>query len=168
MGQTKWRIGEQHLIENYEQAKADNFNNWVCHHRLEISLDGDVVHSADSLKRMDMYYNRPYFELIYLTRSEHQRIHKPRKGTHTSETAKANMLVANRLIGNSKRGIPHSKEHNLKVALAMKGKKLSDEHKRKLSEAHKGKFSELQRKAINEIAKGKHWKVVDGKRVWYS
>ena len=32
-----------------------------------------------------------------------------------------------------------------------KGKKFSEEHKNKLSEAHKGK----------------HWKLVDGKRVWY-
>ena len=34
---------------------------------------------------------------------------------------------------------------------AQKGKKLSEEAKRKLSEAKKGK----------------HWKLVDGKRVWY-
>ena len=35
------------------------------------------------------------------------------------------------------------------------GKHLSEEQKKKLSEAHKGKY------------KGKHWKLVDGKRVYY-
>lgn len=39
--------------------------------------------------------------------------------------------------------------------LHYKGKPHSEEHKRKLSEAAKGKN------------KGKHWKLVDGKRVWY-
>ena len=34
---------------------------------------------------------------------------------------------------------------------AHKGKKMSEEHKKKISEAYKGK----------------HWKLVDGKRVWY-
>lgn len=28
------------LIENYEQAVNDKSQMWVCHHRLEISLDG--------------------------------------------------------------------------------------------------------------------------------
>lgn len=36
-----------------------------------------------------------------------------------------------------------------------KGKKMSEEQKVKLSAAHKG------------LCKGKHWKLVDGKRVWY-
>lgn len=40
----------------------------------------------------------------------------------------------------------------------MKGKKHSEEHKRKISETMKGK---------PRSNKGKHWKLVDGKRVWY-
>lgn len=42
-----------------------------------------------------------------------------------------------------------------------KGKILSDETKRKMSEAHKGK------KGKTSPRKGKHWKLIDGKRVWY-
>ena len=64
----------------------------------------------------------------------------------------------------------------------VKGKHLSEEHKRKLSEASKGRqawnkgisCSTEQRKKISETLtgkpnanKGKHWKLVDGKRVWY-
>lgn len=51
-----------------------------------------------------------------------------------------------------------SEETKKNMSQAQKGKKhgpLSDEHKIKLSKAHKG------------IWKGKHWKLVDGKRVWY-
>ena len=37
-----------------------------------------------------------------------------------------------------------------------------------MSEAHKGKkFSEEHKKKIAEAQKGKHWKLVDGKRFWY-
>ena len=36
------------------------------------------------------------------------------------------------------------------------------------SEAHKGKkLSEETKKKISEANKGKHWKLVGGKRVWY-
>lgn len=70
------REGEESKIENYELAKADNFKGWCIHHRLELTLDGEYAHSKEELKRMDMYYNRPYFELIYLTKSEHMKLHK--------------------------------------------------------------------------------------------
>jgi hypothetical protein len=70
-----WREGERELIENYEKAAADNFKGWMLHHRLECTLDGEFAHSAEELKRLDMYYNRPYYELIYLTNSEHSKLH---------------------------------------------------------------------------------------------
>ncbi len=62
----------------------------------------------------------------------------------------------------------HSSLHN-------KGRHLSEEAKRKMSEAHKGKklpsLSEEHKRKIGEANKGKfkgkHWKLVDGKRVWY-
>lgn len=69
------RNGEISLIENYELAKADNFDGWEIHHRLECTLDGEYANSMDDLKRMNMYYNRPYFELIYLTKSQHSKLH---------------------------------------------------------------------------------------------
>ena len=61
-------------IENYDKAIADK-KKWVCHHRLETTLDGDDAHSVSELKRMGMYYNRPYFELIFLSTSDHRKIH---------------------------------------------------------------------------------------------
>lgn len=66
---------EYQKIENYELAKADNFKGWEIHHRLELTLDGEHAYTKDDLVKMNMYYNRPHFELIFLTRSEHRRLH---------------------------------------------------------------------------------------------
>lgn len=64
------------LIENYEQAVNDKSQMWVCHHRLEISLDGkNELHRYKDLIRLGMYYKRPYFELIFLPQSEHMSLH---------------------------------------------------------------------------------------------
>lgn len=71
-----YRKGELHLIENYDKAKADNFHGWALHHRLELTLDGHVANSMKKLQRLNMYYHRPYFELIFLPISEHVRLHK--------------------------------------------------------------------------------------------
>ena len=54
-----------HLIENFENAKNDPINTWVLHHRLELTMDDDFAHSAEELKRLGMYFNRPAFELIF-------------------------------------------------------------------------------------------------------
>lgn len=67
--------GRIELIENYELAKAENFIGWDIHHRLELTLDGEYAHSKEELIRLDMYYNRPYFELIWLPSSIHQTLH---------------------------------------------------------------------------------------------
>ena len=123
-------------IENYEKAKADNFKNWEVHHRLEThNSDGErrlVDITADELKALDMYYNRPADELIFLTRSEHNSLHK--KGKH------------------------HSEEARRKMAESAKGKKMSEESKKKNSEAHTGKkHSEESKKKIRSTMKKLHW-----------
>lgn len=66
---------EYELIENYELAKKDNFNGWHCHHRLELHPDFSIRYTADSLKKLGLYYDRPASELIFLTHSEHARRH---------------------------------------------------------------------------------------------
>lgn len=49
-----------------------------------------------------------------------------------------------------------------------KGKQMSEEQKRKISDANKGrKMSEEFKRKRSEVMNGKHWKLVDGKRVWY-
>ena len=67
-------------IENYELAKADNFEGWHCHHRLEThTADGNrrkVDLSREELIAMNMYYNRPANELIFMKAGEHISLHK--------------------------------------------------------------------------------------------
>ena len=122
------------LIENYDKAIADKSQVWHCHHRRE------TIFSRKDLIEIGEYYNRPACELIFLTKSEHMKLHhlgKPTwiKGKHLSE------------------------ETRKKMSEAKKGKHLSEEHKRKLSEAQNGKHhSEETRKKMSESKKGKnHW-----------
>lgn len=63
---------------------------------------------------------------------------------HYSEETKEKM-------SNSHKGEKHSEEIRRKIGLGNKGKKRTEGYKRKLS----------------ELYKGKHWKLVDGKRVWF-
>src|SRR5574344_983409 len=61
-------------VENYNLAKKDNFKGWDIHHRLETN-NSDVNLSRKELIALDMYYNRPASELIFMTRSEHNKLH---------------------------------------------------------------------------------------------
>ena len=88
-------------IENYELAKKDDFRGWVCHHRLEThTSEGErrlVDISKGELEALGMYYHRPSEELIYLTKSEHQKLHRkgkpgPNRGKHFSEDHKRKIL----------------------------------------------------------------------------
>lgn len=70
-------------IENYDKALADNFVGWQRHHRLEThNSDGErrlVQITPEELQAFNMYYNRPAEELIWLTISEHFKIHHDKK-----------------------------------------------------------------------------------------
>lgn len=93
--------------------------------------------------------------------------------------------------GNGDAG-PRSEETKRKISKALKGRHISEEWKRKISEANKGRkpsdstiqkvkevnkgrlVSEETHRKLSEAHKGKkpnrnkkHWKIVDGKRVWY-
>ena len=96
-------------IENYDLAIADKTQIWDLHHRLELTLDGEFALTRDQLKLHDMYYQRPYYELIFLTHTEHRRLHNRALSSETRE----------------------------KMSKARKGRTLSEEHRRKLSEAAK-------------------------------
>lgn len=136
-------------IENYEKAIADITQVWECHHRLEThNSDGEkrlVELSYKELKALDVYYDRPAEELIFLTNAEHNALHK--------------------------KGKNHSEETKTKISATLKGRKLppfSEEHKAKIGEASKGrKHSEEAKSKMSAVHKGKHWKLVDGHRVWY-
>lgn len=130
---------DQSLIENYDKAVNDTTQIWVLHHRLELTLDGEYAHSKEELIRLGMYYHRPYYELIFLTKSDHQKLHAHDKYRETLSKALLGHVVSE---DTRKKLLGHivSDETRKKISEAQVGKKLSDEHKEKLSNAHKGKI----------------------------
>lgn len=94
-------------IENYEEAVASP-NKWVCHHRLELVATGAVVDSSrQDLIDWDIYWNRPADELIFLSWSEHNKLHQA------------------------------TDSYKNKLSKALKGRTVSEETKHKLSEIAK-------------------------------
>lgn len=96
------------LIENYAKAIADTTQTWECHHRGEVLPCGRL--SIYDLKKFELYFNRPASELIFLTHSEHRRLH----------------------FKDVPRG-PFSEDHKKAISKALKGVPLSEEHRAKLS-----------------------------------
>ena len=72
------------LVENYMAAKADDFEGWCMHHKLEIKPDGTRV-SVQELKDNGLYYDRPANELVFIRRGEHATLHRTGKH-HSAET----------------------------------------------------------------------------------
>lgn len=168
------------LIENYDKAIADTTETWECHHRLEIQ-EGKT-YSMKELKALRLYYMRPACELIFLTKSDHCKLHATNRSKEHKEKVKAafaKMTVEEKKVfgvknkGNAYRlgkklseetkekirqkaiGRKHSEETKLKCKTNL-GKKFSEEHKRKISEANKGKhLSEEHKQKISEAKKVK-------------
>ena len=133
-------------IENYDLALKDNFKGWTCHHRLEThnseGLRRDTDITSKELKALGMYYNRPPEELIFMRTKDHGRLHM--KGKPAWNKGKK--------IGS------HSEDSNRRRSITLKGTKHSEEHNKNISDAMKGKPSNV---------KGKHWKLVGGRRCYY-
>lgn len=124
-------------IENFQLAKNDNFKGWICHHRLELVSTGAVVSSTQ--KDLKDWG-------IYYNRQADELIFLTR-----AEHVK---------IHNAER----SKETLIKISEASKG----NQYRNGKPAWNKGKHaSEESKEKMSEAKKGKHWKLVDGKRVWY-
>lgn len=127
------------LIENYDKAVKDK-QTWHCHHRLEIQ--DDKIMSVDDLKNAGLYFQRPAKELIFLTPTEHKKLHSlgksnPMYGKHFSEETKQKMRK------------PKSEEHKQKLSKAKKDTHLSEEHKQKISKGNKGKLKGISKLKFN-------------------
>jgi hypothetical protein len=123
------------LIENYDKAVADTTQIWRCHHRLEIQDEGKTIYSVKQLQEMGLYYNRPASELIFLTLSEHNKLH----AKYLSEEQKFRRASA-------MKGRILTKEHRLHLSQALKGRKMSE----KELEAHRRGSEKLKGRHISE------------------
>lgn len=185
--------GDVSLIENYDAAMKDETKVWDCHHKLESHFsDGtprpkDAQLSKKELQALGVYWHRPPEELIFLTPKDHMRLyHKDKlftedhkrkigeahKGKVVSEETRRKLSEAKK----GKKHAPHSEETKRKMSEAWKLRRINypitEETRRKQSEAMKGKYvgrkhSEETKRKISESKIGKHWKLVDGKRVYY-
>ena len=63
------------LIENYQTAISDQKRIWEIHHRRECDSEGRTLFTCKQLVDMNLYYNRPASELIFVTRSMHWKLH---------------------------------------------------------------------------------------------
>lgn len=124
---------EIYLIENYDMAIKDTAQVWVCHHKLEIQNGISV--STKELKEKDLYWKRPANELIFLTRSEHTKLH----------------------------GKNMSKETRIKVSIKSKQSWKNNENRRKEASirghAMKGKIIKTPEQCrMNSEARKRYWK----------
>lgn len=140
-------------IENYDKAIADNTRTWDLHHRLELTLEGDFALSRDQLKMHDMYYNRPYYELIFLTHADHARLHMK----NISDETRNKMSEANKGKQSPRKGVTLSDETRKKMSEAKKGKKFTEEHRRKMTESRKGKHRSDETKKKMSEAQKRRW-----------
>lgn len=85
------------LIENYHQAITDEENYWEIHHLRECDQNGRTLFTYKQLKEMDLYYNRPASELIFVTRYMHMNLHRENQHNWHSNGGK---------IGGKKNSIP--------------------------------------------------------------
>ena len=99
------------FIENYEKAISDPDISYHCHHRLEThNLDGTKKDKGENLRLsqligMGLYYNRPASELIFLTPSEHKKVHGSFvDGMHWTLSDETREKISKVSMGN-KRGI---------------------------------------------------------------
>lgn len=64
------------LIENYQDAIADEERMWEIHHRRECDSEGRTLFTVKQLKEKNLYLKRPASELVFVTRSMHKKLHR--------------------------------------------------------------------------------------------
>lgn len=102
-------------IENYDLAMADTSQTWEIHHRR-----GEFTSREDLIKKR-LYYGRPSEELIFLTRSEHQKLHKkgkkrkPFTAEHCENLSKSRMGSKNPFYGKT-----HSDDTKEQISKSLK------------------------------------------------
>jgi hypothetical protein len=122
------------LIENYAEAVADTTQVWACHHRDEIRVlpSGMVaIRSQKELQENGRYFNCPANELIFLTRSEHSRLHIQYMSYEVTPE-----IIAKRAAANKGRKRTEEQKQRMSQAKLDKKLKYTTEQKHNLSESH--------------------------------
>lgn len=75
-------------IYGYNEAVLDKENYWDCHHCL------GLVWTQRQLIEMGLYYNQPADRLMFVTKSQHKKLHYITKQRIVSKEARKNMSKA--------------------------------------------------------------------------
>lgn len=146
-------------MERFYIKKEHEQNSFGCYNIAEGGEGGNT------------YKGRTQEEMELTKKKMSESLKGKNKGKHHSEEARKKISEAHK--GKATwNGKHHSEESKKKMSESHKGKKLSEEHRKKLSEVGKGKHhSEETKMKISEAKKGQHkgmhWKLVNGKRVWF-
>lgn len=103
-------------IENYDKAVNDATQTWICHHIL-----GEIL-TPEQLIEHNFYYDVPPCMLKFVTKSEHESIHK-------------------RGDKNGFYGKKHSDKTRARMSASHKCHVVSEETRRKISEAAKSRWA---------------------------
>ena len=102
------------------------------------------------------------------------KLHGSMTGMHHTEETKRKLSEANKGKPGSWKGKHHTEDTKKKLSEAhkgkpgpWKGKHLPEYVRKKLSDVNKGKQCPRSIAEFNKSCKGAHWKLVNGKRVWY-
>ena len=129
-------------IKNYDKAIADTTQVWHCHHMTETWWHC----SKKELIENECYYHRKACELIFLTPTEHKRLHM--KGVTLSEETR-------RKMSESQKGHTVNEDTRKKMSEAKKGHTLNEETRKKMSEAMKGEHNPFYGKTHNDETRKK-------------
>lgn len=153
----KYICKHRELVENYNEAIADDTQMWDLHHKLETHFsDGserpsNAFLSKEELIALDMYWNRSPEELIFLSKSEHCKLHgKCEQRRHNISLSKGGTGISKpkRVIRNLSKywdkyveyytSIYYKHGEHERRVKATKGRTISEEVRLKMSLAKKG------------------------------
>lgn len=109
-------------IENFRNAIDDKSHTWVCHHRIETDSENPLT--SEQLIQMNMYYDRPASELIFLNRNDHAKLHG--ETTHCSSERKTDISnQMNQFYHDKdfkKQKVSHYRKHKNSGTVQLRGK----------------------------------------------
>lgn len=184
VGQHKYKklddsyMGSGKLIKRAQKKYGiENFEKEILYSRIQYKT------TADDMERFAIAKERALGKAEYniadggqggnLGEEVNKKLSEVNKGKHLSEEHKRRISEYRKGKPSCMKGKHHSEESKQKMSESWEyDKHFTEGTKRKMSEAHKGySFSEETKRKKSEAMKGKHkgkhWKLVDGKRVWY-
>lgn len=135
------------LIDNYEQAINDKTQTWHCHHRDEITLSKSI----EELIKMGLYWKVPASKLIFLTETEHKKLHQANLREETVNKIKSTLSSKRQGSDNPMWNKQQTEKTRKQISETMKNVPKSEETKANMRKAQQEYY-----KTHSGHCKGKH------------